>query len=254
MTFIPSKDNYLLSSFGLPIVKAIALPRLEKETPVIAISTEKKVEKTIEVKKPTAKIIDIKESTKIVEKRKTVNSKWWIAAALIPIGFYSAWIPMKTDMLKGNGNFQYSDLNPFSYQKTLGMYSEFDLDIPNVDSVMKVDFTALDDKISEVNSINKNDYVEMPESTYVDIEVPEINYSKTEEKTYFVIGGCFSDKTNAETFVNDLKSKGFDAQLVDFHKGLHRVAFGKFDSRNEAKSAKSDITNSGEFSACVLKK
>jgi hypothetical protein len=253
LTFVPSKDNYLLSSFGLPIVKSLALPKLEKETPLVTLPINK-VELTpdsVEDKKPLAKVVDIKESTKIIEKRKTVNSKWWIAAALIPIGFYSAWIPMKTDMLKGDGNFQYSDLNPFSFQKSEGIYSEYELEIPDVDSVMVVDFTLLD---NTVNNITENDFVETPESTYVDSVVPEINYTANNEKAYFVIGGCFADKINAETFIQDLKSKGFDAQLVDFHQGLHRVAFGKFESRKEAKTAKSDITSSGEYSAWVLKK
>jgi cell division protein FtsN len=116
-----------------------------------------------------------------------------------------------------------------------------------------VDFTLLDEVVANKNS-SEFSTVEEPESTYVDVVVPEVNYVETSEKSYFVIGGCFADKVNAETFVSDLKSKGFDAQLVDFHQGLHRVAFGQYDSRNDAKSAKSDITSSGEFSAWVLKK
>ncbi len=252
VSFISAKENYLLSSFGLPIVKALTLPLLEKETPILTLPKEDTVEiKKVGEKKTLSKVSDIKESTKVASKSKTSNVKWWVAAALIPIGFYSAWIPMKTDMLKANGNFQYSDLNPFSYQKTLGTYSEFKLDIPNIDSLQKVDFTLLDEMVANVKVANVN---EEPESTYVDVVAPEITYTTTNETAYFVIGGCFADKINAESFIKELQSKGFDAQLVDFHQGLHRVAFGKFNSRNEAKSAKADITGSGEFSAWVLKK
>lgn len=256
ISFIPKKENYLLSSFGLPVVKAVALPIIEKETPIISLTNQKEeisnVPKT-EEKKPLSKVIDIQESQKLAIHKRS-NTKWFIAAALIPIGFYSAWIPMKTDMFKSNGNFQYSDLNPFSFNKTSGGYSEFNLDIPVIDSVLKVNFTLLDEMVSDVTSITENDFVEEPESTYVDVDVPEITYMSSNEKAYFVIGGCFADKVNAETFIQDLQSKGFDAQLVDFHQGLHRVAFGKYDSRNEAKSAKSSITSSGEYSAWVLKK
>lgn len=255
VNFSQKKDNYLLSSFGLPIVKAVALPALEKEVPVVSLpKVELKEEvKVAEEEPPLGKVIAIQEP-KNNTKVKSSNSKWWIAAALIPIGFYSAWIPMKTDMFRSNGNFQYSDLNPFSFQKTEGMYSEFDLDIPNVDTLLKVDFTLLENITSKDNVTTDLVTLEEPESTYVDVSVPEINYTPTSEKAYFVIGGCFADKINAETFVADLKSKGYDAQLVDFHQGLHRVAFGKYESRNDAKVAKSDITTSGEYSAWVLKK
>jgi hypothetical protein len=256
LNFNPKKENYLLSSFGLPIVKAMKLPKLEvelpvKETPVVQLVPEVKEDSKEKVVKTETKIVAITEGA---ERRKTSNSKWWIAAALIPIGFYSAWIPMKTDLLKPNGNFQYSDLNPFSFDKLDGQYETFVISKLPIDSLASIDFSVFE--VEETLDTTVNDFatIETPESTYVDVVVPEINYTPTTETGYFVIGGCFSDKENADFFIKDLKSKGFDAQLVDFHQGLHRVAFGKYASRDEAKEAKSDITSSGEFSAWVLKK
>ena len=253
--FNPKKESYLISSFGLPIVKSIALPKIietvtdVKDTVQVVQLNSIEGKKVESEKKPLGKIVEIKEN-----ERKSSNSKWWVAAALIPIGFYSAWIPMKTDLLKENGNFQYSDLNPFSFSKSIGIYETFEINFSKLDSLPIIDFSVLN-LDNQTDLVDKGVSSEEPESTYVDVVVPTVTYTPSNSETgYFVIGGCFADKENADVFIKDLQSKGYDAQLVDFHQGLHRVAFGKYNSRDEAKTAKSDITNSGEFSAWVLKK
>ena len=53
---------------------------------------------------------------------------------------------------------------------------------------------------------------------------------------FFVIGGCFALYDNAERLVKKLRRKGFDAQLVGKNKrNLHRVAYGGYETRREAK-------------------
>ena len=119
--FKPSSTNFLINSFGLPIVKAIPFQR-EKESVSDSPIKERKV-KALEIihdkdKLPAIKNEDVVIPISAATKSPSRRNYWWVAAALIPIVFYSAWIPMKTDLLTGGDNFQYSDLNPFTYRKT----------------------------------------------------------------------------------------------------------------------------------------
>lgn len=45
---------------------------------------------------------------------------------------------------------------------------------------------------------------------------------------YHVMAGCFSVRGNADNLVTGLRSRGFDAAIIDQHKGLWRVAIGSF--------------------------
>lgn len=249
-----SDRNYMLTSFGLPVVKAIALTKrealvvkeqiiqlpLKKET----VSTENKV---IPISKP-------------IKQQRRRSSKWWIAAALLPLGFYSVWIPLKTDLLKYEGNFHYSDLNPFSFSKCEASYnSNFNV-IASIDSLSTItlDFPVVENAGTVKINIKKKPKEKniTPESTYVEVSdkaTTALEYVEITRKTYFVIGGCFSKEKNAINFVASLQEKGFDAVVVDKHKGLHRVAFGQYSSNGDAKNAKESISQEG-YSTWVLKK
>ena len=54
---------------------------------------------------------------------------------------------------------------------------------------------------------------------------------------YHVIGGCFSMKDNADRFLTDLQGKGFQASLIDQHRGLYRVAYGSYPNKATALEA-----------------
>lgn len=257
-----SGRNFLLNSFGLPIVRMEKLAHVElvekeevaveeKETKVVQLEPKVKEEE----KEEETKVIAIT-SPETIEKVIVKGSKWWIAAALIPIGFYSAWIPMKTDLLNG-GDFHYSDLNPFTYSKEKGNYKMVDNLMLDIDTLEPVSFEPLNVYTGKSTEEIMNEEINVlsPESTYVDVVEPEVHMEMDVTLgSYFVIGGCFSDEDNAKEFVNQLQEKGYKAMLVDVNKGLHRVAFGQYTSKEEAKSAQKDITASGEYSAWVLKK
>ncbi|CAG5086420.1 HU domain-containing protein [Parvicella tangerina] len=256
-----SGRNFLMNSFGLPLVKLEKLPVVQEslEEDVVeekvakVIQLEPEVDKTEEEE---SKVIPIA-SPETIEKVIVKGSKWWIAAALIPIGFYSAWIPMKTDLFKGGDNFHYSDLNPFTYDKEKGNYEMVSNLALKIDTLPPVSFEPLDaysNRTSDV--IHEENTVLSPESTYVDNEVSELEHNEVDIHlgNYFVIGGCFSNEANAEEFVKQLKEAGYDALLVDQNKGLHRVAFGQYASKEAAKVAHKEITSIGEYSAWVLKK
>jgi cell division protein FtsN len=119
-----------------------------------------------------------------------------------------------------------------------------------------ISFDVIDQYVEQKQATNRG-ITHINESTYVasnEEAVVKTAVINLEKASYFVIGGCFSEKENAETFVSQLQEQGFDAVLVDKNKGLHRVAFGGYASRKAAKKALHKITASGEHSAWVLKK
>jgi len=271
--FKPGTTNFLINSFGLPIVKAIPLEE-EKVSIPEPIIKETKV-KPIEVIHDKDKLQPVKEEEKVIPISAAVNyprrrNYWWAAAALIPLAFYSAWIPMKTDLLDGGENFQYSDLNPFTYSKTkISTYHKhqlIDVSLLEKDVLSEDSFKeSLGDGVYAQYPIgDSNEYVTVQLKEVEDIFVAETTYVEVEkyvpvetvslEKGYFVIGGCFGKKSNADKLVEELKEKGYAAMIVDQNEGLHRVAFGKYSSRKEAKKAKKEIKNSEGLSAWVLKK
>lgn len=251
-----SGRNFLLNSFGLPVVQLQKLPVVELvEDTTKVIQLEPKVDEKSNDDE-VEKVIPIATSPEVIEKVVWRGSKWWIAAALIPIGFYSAWIPMKTDLFNGGKNFHYSDLNPFTYSKEKGNYkmiSNLSLDI---DTLPTVSFEPLDAYVKTTKEIREEENLVLEaESTFVDVETPMVNENASITLgNYFVIGGCFSDESNANTFIAQLKSEGYNAVLVDVNKGLHRVAFGQFNTKEEAKKLQEELSSSGSYSAWVLKK
>ena len=270
--FKPSSTNFLINSFGLPIVKAIPLER-EKESISELPVKEGKV-KPLEIIHDKDKLQPVKNEDEVIPisaaKSGSRRNYWWVAAALIPIVFYSAWIPMKTDLLTGGDNFQYSDLNPFSYSKS-NRTTNYKRELINSSLIEEKEVPEVlieETKIDTVNEDNLlieiNEAVNVPLEETTDIFVADTTFVEKEtyrsiepidlNKGYFVIGGCFGKKSNAERLVKKFVDKGYEAMIVDQNKGLHRVSFGKYSSRKKAKKAKKEIKNTEGISAWVLKK
>ena len=270
--FKPSSTNFLINSFGLPIVKAIPIATEEASISELPIK-EAKV-KPLEIIHEKDKLQPIKKEDEVISISAATNAAsrrnyWWAAAVLIPIVFYSAWIPMKTDLLNGGNNFQYSDLNPFTYsKKNSATYHKRQL--INVSSEEKEELSEVlnedlaEDSYAGVPLNDSSDYVTIPLEEIEDIFVADTTFVEKEtyksiepisvQKGYFVIGGCFGKKSNADRLVEEFIVKGYEAMIVDQNKGLHRVSFGKYSSRKEAKKAKKEMKKTEGISAWVLKK
>ena len=75
--------------------------------------------------------------------------------------------------------------------------------------------------------------------TQVDLTLeanPEVIENAPLAKTYYsVIAGSYRSIENAEMKLAQLQSEGFDAAFTEVNpEGLHRVAYGRFDSKREA--------------------
>lgn len=62
------------------------------------------------------------------------------------------------------------------------------------------------------------------------------NIPTAEKKTsqYYIIGGSFQSEENANKYMHQLKSQGFEGQNLGIFSGLHRIAIEGFSSMNEA--------------------
>lgn len=89
-------------------------------------------------------------------------------------------------------------------------------------------------------------------------DVPEeirVEKAATPLGNYHIIGGCFGEKKNADHFVQRLKMRGYNSDILDLHKGLYRVRIESFGNYNEALRELKLTRESGTFpNAWLLKK
>ncbi len=104
-------------------------------------------------------------------------------------------------------------------------------------------------KDSEISTVEEN-ITEEPE-TAEPANTPEL---KSVELHYFIIAGSFEKEKNAEKLLKQLKSKGYDALTAGINKyGMTRIAYGGFETMQEA-MAKLSIIRSGENPAAWIMK
>lgn len=256
-----------------------------EETVVINEAPKKELKFEIEqperIEKENRPSVPLKETEEFTEKETAkkgkFNKKYLLALALIPIAFYAYWIPVKTSFLD-TGNVQMAELNPFRGQtdatykpetfkfqedvseeltleeqirmlppevETFNMSLDGDLYIP-----VRLDKRESIDLNTDVNNTSEENPIDVKE---VVASNPIESKPVSSDLNYHLIGGCFSDKNNADAFVVNMKSSGHPAFILDHHKGLHRVSIGQFDNRENAKDALKAFRSTGE-SAWVLKK
>ena len=240
--------NLLLESFGLGQVHFLTeedvkiVERLHQIDPVEkvpAISIEK--EKTIDKQPVVLAVVEEpleKETTGapvIAHPEKRRIWRYVAAACILPIAFYSIWIPMKTDVLE-SGVISINDFNPFHTQAD-GSYEMVDLDEISVDEESEA---TLEEQIEELEpghdaytyaydeTVNVSVALEGEEAAPTDEHVSEepVNDETFEANAMHYVVGCFGDKSNATNLVAKLKAEGMEAKIVDYHNGLHRVSAG----------------------------
>jgi cell division protein FtsN len=235
-------DHLVVKTDSQKTVKA------KEEIPVIALNTDEEIE-AVEVSQEDPKVIPINR-----EKKKSRNYKYAVAAAVIlPVMFYTYWIPMKTDFLN-TGKIQMTDFNPFNnqagsiYQKR---ESTFNLDLTTDWKSWEELTAALPENVSVYN-------YELNDETYVSVLLKDDSLVSNNsgvfvsEGSFNLIAGCFSVESNATNFVSELNSKGYSAGVVDKNNGLYRVSAGSFTSESDAEAALDKFKNDG-FSGWILK-
>jgi hypothetical protein len=192
----------------------------------------------------------------------------------MPVAFYSYWIPMKTNVLE-SGIFAVQDFNPF-HQQSKGNYErkpfavELDKKVPTFISVQEeiqklegnvhVWSYPFSEKLYIPIKVESAPQEEVVETIPKEIETSEVEEPKVDtkiakaESSYYLITNCFGSEENAKNFVNYLKSKGFDAQIVDVKNGLQRVSAGKAANSSELKNIQSKVESLDIQGSWILKK
>jgi hypothetical protein len=186
--------------------------------------------------------------------RKSNAWKYVAAACLLPIAFYSFWLPLNTDVLE-SGVISLEDFNPF-HKDVEGEYTQADykngeMKVVNPESLEKslselpadveVYTYKYDDNffIPIIIPENKEQEVRSEEPS-IETEVIKDNVVAVNSMNYIV--GCFGKKSNAKRMVKKLQKEGFDAKIADSSGGLYRVSAGTAISdealNNIAKRAK----------------
>jgi cell division septation protein DedD/nucleoid DNA-binding protein len=282
--------NYLLDSFRLKKVYAEPMheiAEIQVPTPAINVaetikpaaeeklivhSAEPAEEKeTIVAEKVVANAAPepTEESAPIVPISESSSGRRWMAAALIPLLIYLGLVAVRSDVVH-DGDIQMSDLNPFKKVADSGRYTprtgDFNLSLeslPEVTNISDVATSASETPIEETNwdelakeidaraSTAESYESEVVPAAAINTYVAPLEISGLE---FHVIGGCFGEVDNAERLVDRLRQKGYDAYIMDFHKGLHRVTYGNYSTRAKALKDLNAIKQGEQSEAWLLRK
>lgn len=233
--------NLLLESYGLgkvhflteEDVQIVAQTAIEITTTINA-PEQAIVAEELQIEPNTAKVIEhpaLKE-----------RSKAWkyvaAAACILPIGFYSYWLPMKTPALQ-SGILSVRDFNPFQ-AKIKANYTQQKLKLAGISveqNTLADQLAALPENETILNytyDANFSFPIKVKETVVVPIEtisapVAPVNSSK--QLNYIV--GCFSSESNAQKVIAVLKAQGLNAFQLDVSNGLHRISAGAGNSASD---------------------
>ena len=188
------------------------------------------------------KVIDLNSSKYL----KTQIKNLALAASVILVIFYSAWIPIQTQLLKQDGEFNYSDLNPFTFKKE------------NLVAIDDVKFQYPKEKINAIQPIDKTS--EKSSSIILKSKLknnpkPVVPISnESSNVTYEVVIGSFSNEINAKNMIIKLNNKGISARKLKKENKLFRISVGKFLNKNNAKKLQKSIRKRYKISSWILTK
>ena len=138
------------------------------------------------------KVIDLNSSKHI----KTQIKNWALAASVILVVFYSAWIPIQTQLLKQGGEFNYSDLNPFTFKKA------------NLLAIDEVKLHHPKKEIKAIQPIKKTPEISnsiiLKSELKNNINPAVVTNNQSGNKTFEVVIGSFSNELNAKNMIDYL--------------------------------------------------
>ena len=278
--------NLLLASYGLGKVHFVSQEDIQliAQQEIFTLSGEPILEKEtvtpiFELPKDSGDDLTNDESKHVSSPIRNINSKkvwkYAVAAVLLPVCFYTYWIPIKTNVLE-SGIISFQDFNPFHTTHD-GLYKKEQLDLrispqiveSDLDQILRslpadVEVFSYPVDIDVYVPVKVKEHITPKNSvvtTTLDIKnnpspkkiVAEEKNLVTSKPTSHLIVGCFSTKENATKLVTELKQKGFNAYIVDVQNGLHRVSACNSNSDSVLSNAKEKLSPLS-ISGWVLKK
>lgn len=250
-------QNFLKDAFGLDELFAAPVAKTVVQTEVKPAPKPQPAPKQAAEKTPVIPIQRGERTTKKAEEKSTVkvsaqaatlradevsNRRWiWAAAITLPFVAYAGWLLTTAD-LRHPQNLTIADLNPFG-KKAPSTYaqraaSDHHNELTN-DHDNFTDLESMDETLVQLSFVHPpNDpgvFVRLKEEVKP-AAVVNTYVAPTEIKSmrYHVVGGCFSEEYNAQRLVDKLRERGYNAYILDHHKGLFRVTYGNYTRRSEA--------------------
>lgn len=202
--------NLLMSSYGLGTLSFVALEHKEQaQAPVFTL--EEKPQRQVKWARVAA------------------------AACLLPLAFYSFWIPTKTTALQ-SGLFSSKDFNPFYelkaplYKKTtIGEFKTLETIEPTL-SFEKAQKEHIETYVWQPGFVFN---VKIPAKPQEQSQIiPQLKNDTKFSTRYHYIVGCFSNYQNAKNLQSKLLRDGFNAQLIESG-ALTKVSAGNGQNPND---------------------
>lgn len=242
--FTPDKEiNYLLSSYGLSSFQSQAILR-DKELKAFK-------------DRPTV----------AQDKSKTPLRKYWPSIVSLPVAFLAIWLPLKTNLLNDT-NSQLASVLPSGNQTQVALEENKERYTP-----ITANWNYAQDEITdeELNLLIK-DEVSPVETNNVETSNVIVEEKKEENKplkakptlvttqafesfktgSFYIIGGCFQEEANAQKYLAKLQRKGYNASLLEKKDGLYRVAYGVFNSKDDARAELISIKSKESSAAWIM--
>jgi len=205
--------------------------------------------------------------------RSTKDTSVWkhiMAACIVPVIFYTFWIPLKTEVLESK-ILSFNDLNPF-HKHSLSEYEPKEMStlFPSINNSN----LKLSESIQLIETTEHTYSYKLRDDTYIIVNIESdfttehldeqsakhsdqntsktINTLKKHTKTFHYIVGCFSQESNAQKLVDIMRSCGIDAFIYDKKGGLYRVSAGQSSSLSEAEGLARLVKSIG-YSGWILK-
>ena len=276
--------NLLLESYGLGKVHFVS----EEDLKVVQHISERSPIHSEEVEESPFRLVALpiidtvdafsKEEDTVLHPAAKEKSRVWkyiAAAVLLPVGFYSFWIPMKTNVLE-SGLLSIRDFNT-SYRSEEGLYQKVEFknlktekfkvtslesaiqNLPSNVFVYNYSFSRdlfIPVQLKEDNMVSAEQEPNVPplETTVLD-EVKQVKATPlvSNSGSFDYIVNCFSSEENATSFVSLLKEKGLNAYIISDKVALFRVSAGNARSSDEM-SLIAEKSKSSGFTGWILKK
>jgi hypothetical protein len=266
--------NLLLASYGMGSLQFVPAEEHELAEATVnldPISTKRDGAHNAVEEKPADKIIPIgvvheDEKPSTIEEadpsskkspilRKLV--KYAAVAALIPVAFYSFWIPMKTDVLQSGVIFA-EDFNPFINKEESQYVKGLENTTIAVDEVEEVN--SLERMADQLSARGDIDAYSFPlfDDKFFTVQKRAVKKNSeikagVNQGKYHLIVGCFAQKSNAIKMISKMDLLEINASILDKKNGLHRVAAFSSSDKEALKQQRSVLQNKG-FNSWVLKK
>lgn len=195
--------------------------------------------------------------------RKPVKIWRYVAAAcMLPLAFYSFWIPMRTDVLE-SGLISIKDFNPF-YTSAEGSYKPMERIFDPLENKTETLAEMIEKLPEDVTVISypfdddlfipvriKSASIDQTETTSIETEV-EVKTVHTANSFHYIVG-CFGSSVNANNLVNKLKLNGLNAIIAGETNGLTRVSAGSAVSADDLQAVINKASALG-YTGWVFKK